>query len=201
MASSANFPVDKVANVDITNKGEKKNDIKDVDYTDYKEGIYVGYRYFDCFNRNVSYPFGYGLSFTTFKYNAPTINVENGVYTVTVNVENTGKMAGKEVVQLYVSAPQAKEHNKPEKELKAFAKTKELKPGESAVVTLKINTADLASFDETTSSWVVDAGSYNFLIGASSRDIKAALNTEVAAYTIKANDILKPQGNINELKR
>lgn len=200
-ASSANFPVDMTANIDITNKGEKKNDVKNVDYTNYEEGIYVGYRYFDSFDREVSYPFGYGLSYTTFEYANPTVKAENGVYTISVDVKNTGKVAGKEVVQLYVAAPEAGQHNKPEKELKAFAKTGELKPGESATVSLKVNAADLASFDETSSSWVVDAGTYNFLIGASSRDIKATLEAEVAASSQKANDILRPQEPIRELKR
>ena len=110
-------------------------------------------------------------------------------------------MAGKEVVQLYVSAPDAASVNKPEKELKAFAKTKELKPGEATVVTLKVSAADLASYDETASAWVVDAGNYKFLIGASSRDIKATLNAEVAAVTEKTNDILKLQEPVNILKR
>lgn len=200
-ASSANFPVDMTANIDITNKGEKKNDVKNVDYTNYEEGIYVGYRYFDSFDREVSYPFGYGLSYTTFEYANPTVKAENGVYTISVDVKNTGKVAGKEVVQLYVAAPEAGQHNKPEKELKAFAKTGELKPGESATVSLKVNAADLASFDETSSSWVVDAGTYNFLVGASSRDIKATLEAEVAASSQKANDILRPQEPIRELKR
>lgn len=200
-ASSANFPVDMTANIDITNKGEKKNDVKNVDYTNYEEGIYVGYRYFDSFDREVSYPFGYGLSYTTFEYANPTVKAENGVYTISVDVKNTGKVAGKEVVQLYVAAPEAGQHNKPEKELKAFAKTGELKPGESATVSLKVNAADLASFDETSSSWVVDAGTYNFLIGASSRDIKATLEAGVAASSQKANDILRPQEPIRELKR
>lgn len=200
-ASSANFPVDMTANIDITNKGEKKNDVKNVDYTNYEEGIYVGYRYFDSFDREVSYPFGYGLSYTTFEYANPTVKAENGVYTISVDVKNTGKVAGKEVVQLYVAAPEAGQHNKPEKELKAFAKTGELKPGESATVSLKVNAADLASFDETSSSWVVDAGTYNFLVGASSRDIKARLEAEVAASSQKANDILRPQEPIRELKR
>ena len=186
---------------DLVNKGEKKNDVKNVDYTNYEEDIYVGYRYFDTFGKEVSYPFGYGLSYTTFAYDKAAVKSDNGIYTVSVEVKNTGKMAGKEVVQLYVSAPDAASVNKPEKELKAFAKTKELKPGEATVVTLKVSAADLASYDETASAWVVDAGNYKFLIGASSRDIKATLNAEVAAVTEKTNDILKLQEPVNILKR
>lgn len=200
-ASSANFPIDLKANIDITNKEQQKGNVKNVDYTNYEEGIYVGYRYFDSFNKEVSYPFGYGLSYTSFSYSNPAVKSDNGVYTVTVDVQNTGKTAGKEVVQLYVAAPDAAKCNKPEKELKAFAKTAELKPNEKATVTLKVNAADLAWFNEASSSWVVDAGTYNFLIGASSRDIKATLQTEVAASSQKVNDILKPQEAIQELKR
>ena len=118
-----------------------------------------------------------------------------------MEVKNTGKVAGKEVVQLYVSAPDAADANKPEKELKAFAKTKELKPGETTVVTLKVNAADLASYDEAASAWVVTPGNYKFLVGASSRDIKATLEAEVAAATQKTNDILKLQEPMSLLKR
>ncbi|WP_373162302.1 glycoside hydrolase family 3 C-terminal domain-containing protein [Bacteroides uniformis] len=199
-ASSANFPIDMRVSTDLVNKGEKKNDVKNVDYTDYEEDIYVGYRYFDTFGKQVSYPFGYGLSYTTFAYDKAAVKADNGVYTVSVEVKNTGKVAGKEVVQLYVSAPDAAA-NKPEKELKAFAKTKELKPGEAVVVTLKVNAADMASYDEAASAWVVTPGNYKFLVGASSRDIKATLEAEVAAATQKTNNILKLQEPMSLLKR
>lgn len=199
-ASSANFPVDMKANIDIVNKGEKKNDVKNVDYANYEEDIYVGYRYFDSFGKEVSYPFGYGLSYTTFAYDKAAVKSDNGVYTVSVEVKNTGKVAGKEVVQLYVSAPDAADANKPAKELKAFAKTRELKPGETEVVTLKVNAADLASYDEASSSWVVAAGNYMFLVGASSRDIRAVLDAEVEAAVQKTNDILKLKEPIVTLK-
>ena len=200
-ASSANFPIDQTANIDITNKNVEKGNVKNVDYTNYEEDIYVGYRYFDSFDRQVSYPFGYGLSYTTFAYSNPAIKAENGVYTVTVDIKNTGKMAGKEVVQLYASAPNAAANNKPDKELKAFAKTKELQPGETATVTLTVKASDLASFDEAASAWVVDAGQYKFLVGASSRDIKAELKADVAASTEKVNNILAPESALTLLKR
>lgn len=199
-ASSANFPINVKANIDITNSGTKKSDTRNVDYTLYEEDIYVGYRYFDTFRKQVSYPFGYGLSYTTFAYDKAAVKADNGVYTVSVEVKNTGKVAGKEVVQLYVSAPDVAA-NKPEKELKAFAKTKELKPGEAVVVTLKVNADDLASYDEAASAWVVTPGNYKFLVGASSRDIKATLEAEVAAATQKTNDILKLQEPMSLLKR
>ena len=200
-ASSDNFPVDVEGNIDITNKDLKKGNTRNVDYTDYEEDIYVGYRYFDSFNKQVSYPFGYGLSYTTFKYDNPTIEASNGLYTVRVDVTNTGKVSGKEVVQLYVSAPDAAKANKPAKELKAFAKTAELKSGEKASIVLTVNAKDLASFDAATSSWTVSEGEYKFLVGASSRDIKATLKANVAASTEKANDILKPQQELKLLKR
>lgn len=202
-ASSTNFPINLKSDIDIVNanKGEKKHSVKDVDYTRYEEDVFVGYRYFDSFGKQVSYPFGYGLSYTTFEYANPSIEVGNGTYTVTVDVKNTGKMAGKEVVQLYVAAPNSAQMDKPEKELKAFAKTKTLEPGETATVTLTVNAVDLASYDEASSSWVVDAGTYKFLVGASSRDIKAALDADVAASAKKTNDILKLQESIVTLKR
>ena len=200
-ASSANFPIDICASIDLVNKGEKKNDVRNVDYTDYEEDIYVGYRYFDSFGKEVSYPFGYGLSYTDFVYDKAAIQADNGVYTVSVEVKNTGKTAGKEVVQLYVSAPDAASANKPEKELKAFAKTKELEPGEAVVVTLKVNAADLASYDEAASAWTVTPGNYKFLIGSSSRDIQATLEAEAEALTSQTNNILNLQNNINLLKR
>ena len=119
---------------------------------------------------------------------------------MSVEVKNTGKVAGKEVVQLYVSAPDVAA-NKPEKELKAFAKTKELKPGEAGVVTLKVNADDLASYDEAASAWVVTPGNYKFLVGASSRDIKATLEADVAAATQKSINNLKLQEPMSLLKR
>ena len=200
-ASSGNFPVDLEANIDITNKEVKKGDVRNVDFTNYEEDIYVGYRYFDSFNKPVSYPFGYGLSYTTFEYTNPVIEASTGSYTVRIDVTNTGKVPGKEVVQLYVSAPDAAKANKPEKELKAFAKTAELKPGETVNVVLNVNAGDLASYDEATSSWVVAEGEYKFLVGASSRDIKATLKADVAASSEKTGDILKPQVELDLLKR
>ncbi len=198
-ASSANFPIDVTTVIDVPD--EKKNEVKNVDYTNYEENIYVGYRYFDSFGKEVSYPFGYGLSYTTFEYANPAITADNGIYTITVDVKNTGKVAGKEVVQLYVSAPDSAKMDKPEKELKAFAKTQELNPGEVVTVTLTVKASDLASYDEASTAWVVDAGNYNFLVGASSRDIKATLSADVAASSEKTNDILKLQAPINILKK
>jgi beta-glucosidase len=181
-ASSSNFPFDYKADTQFIMGGvtkEEKDFVRNVDYTNYEEGIYVGYRYFDTFHKAVSYPFGYGLSYTKFSYLNPEVKETNGVYTVTIDVKNTGKTAGKEVVQLYVSAPSNEQLPKPVKELKAFAKTKELKPGESQTIRLMVKTSDLASFDENVSAWVTDSGLYHFLIGASSEDIKASFNLPI----------------------
>jgi beta-glucosidase len=162
------------------------------DYSNHEEGIYVGYRWFDKQNMNVSYPFGYGLSYTTFEYSDAAVKAEGDKISVSVTVKNTGKAEGKEVVQVYASAP-ASQLDKPVKELKAFAKTKSLKPGESETLTMVVNAADLASFVEESNSWEVEAGTYKFLIGASSRDIKATVETEVAAKSTKVNQALKAQ--------
>lgn len=201
-ASSANFPTEgAMSSLNMTDPKEKKSEVKLWDYTDYEEDIYVGYRYFDSFGKQVSYPFGYGLSYTTFEYGTPQVKAENGTYTVTVDVKNTGKLPGKEVVELYVSAPQGGDLNKPEKELKAFAKTKELKPGETTSVTMTVKTFDLASYNESTSAWVTDSGTYKFSIGSSSRDIKATQDVEVAGGVDKTHDILHLQAPINILKK
>ncbi len=200
-ASSANFPIDMAANMDISNSGEKKNSLKNVDYTDYEEDIYVGYRYFDTFGKEVSYPFGYGLSYTTFEYAAPRVETTEDAYLVSVQITNTGKRAGKEAVQLYVAAPDRATANKPEKELKAFAKTRELQPGETETLVLKLPKANLASFDTASSAWVVTPGSYDLLLGASSRDIRAKAAVDAAASSVPVGDLLKPQGKLRLLER
>ena len=198
--SSRNFPIDQDPKIDMLNQGQKGN-VRNVDYTDYEEDIYVGYRYFDSFEVPVSYPFGFGLSYTTFEYSDAKIAQKNDIYDVTVTVRNTGELEGKEVVELYISAPDNKAANKPAKELKAFAKTKLLKPGESQTLTLSITAADLASFNEAASAWVVAEGEYQFLVGASSQDIKATLTAPAKSQTSKVNNVMKPQVQMNLLKR
>ena len=198
--SSKNFPIDQDPRIDMMNQG-KKGTVKNVDYTEYEEDIYVGYRYFDSFEVPVSYPFGFGLSYTTFEYSNPKIAEKGDAYEISVNVKNTGNLEGKEVVELYVSAPDNKAANKPAKELKAYAKTKVLKAGESETVTLTVKAADLASFDEAASAWVVAEGEYLFLIGASSQDIKATLKANAKAQQTKVNNVMKPEKPMNLLKR
>ena len=199
--SSKNFPIDQDPRIDMTNQGAKSANVRNVDYTEYEEDVYVGYRYFDSFEVPVSYPFGFGLSYTTFEYSDAKINQKDDAISVTVTIKNTGEREGKEVVELYISAPDNKAANKPAKELKAYAKTKALKAGESETVTLTVKTADLASFDEDASAWVVAEGEYQFLVGASSQDIKATLPAAVKASTEKVHDVMKPEVKLNLLKR
>ena len=150
--------------------GTVRNLIKNIDYTKYEEGIYVGYRYFNTFNKKaIAYPFGYGLSYTDFKFDDMTIEETEGGWKVSVLVTNTGKVAGKDVVQLYVKAP-GKELDKPERELKGFAKTPVLNPGESYNAEIFVSKESLASFDEAADSWKLEKGTYTFIAAKHSLD-------------------------------
>ncbi|HEY4784555.1 MAG TPA: glycoside hydrolase family 3 C-terminal domain-containing protein, partial [Bacteroidales bacterium] len=169
----------------------------------YNEGIYVGYRYYNTFNIRTAYEFGYGLSYTNFTISNSKISSSTFVkeISVTVNVKNNGKVAGKEVVQLYLSAP-AQTMDKPESELKAFAKTRLLQPGETQKITFKLNTSDLASFDTGRSAWVSEAGNYTIKIGNSSKNIQQTKTFSLPKELIveKVNNVLAPQDSIIELK-
>lgn len=159
--------------------GGKRAPRKDIDYTDYAEGIWVGYRWFDKVPENVMYPFGFGLSYTTFSYSKPSVKAaKDGGFTATVTVTNTGKVAGKEAVQVYVSAPEGG-MVKPVKELKAFAKTKTLAPGESQTLTFAVSAYELASFNETASQWETAAGTYKVQFAASAADVRVSANHKV----------------------
>ncbi|MCR5077663.1 MAG: glycoside hydrolase family 3 C-terminal domain-containing protein [Prevotella sp.] len=198
--SSKNFPTEGVEINFMDRNLTKYQTVKNVGYTNYEEGIYVGYRYFDTFGKNVSYPFGYGLSYTTFGYSDVTATDNGSCVKVSVKVTNTGKRAGKEVVEVYVTAPKGKV-DKPEQELKAFAKTRSLNPGESQVMTMEIEKRDLASFNEKASAWIVDAGSYLFKVGASSRDIKGTASLKVKGMTEKVHNVLQPKVKLNILTK
>ena len=183
-ASSRNFPIDMAFG--MFGKDKDAEPQRNVDYTEYEEGIYVGYRWFDKQGLEVSYPFGYGLSYTRFEWSEASVKPSRGETAVSVKVTNTGKIPGKDVVELYVAAPQG-ELDKPVKELKAYAKTRELQPGESQLVTLKVKNSELASYDESASAWVTDAGHYDFMLGSSSRDIRATLCAEIRGGSEKTN--------------
>ena len=137
--------------------------------TRYAEGVYVGYRYFDSAGKTPLFPFGFGLSYTRFSLEAGKASEENGVVTVGVTVKNTGNRCGKEVAQLYVSAPDGK-LDKPYQTLAAFEKTDELRPGEAQELTLSFDLRDIASYDATRAAWILEPGDYALRVGASSRD-------------------------------
>jgi beta-glucosidase len=170
----------------------------------YNEGIYVGYRYYDAFKIPTAYEFGYGLSYTQFQYSGITLsnNTFTDSITIKINVKNTGKMEGKEVVELYLSAPKT-EIEKPEQELKAFAKTHLLKPGESQELTFTLSPRALASFWSGVSSWIADKGNYEVRLGSSSKDIRAKASFTVPESIIveKLNNVLYPNLVIKELSR
>ena len=144
----------------------------------YAEDILVGYRYFDTANRGADllFPFGYGLSYTSFKYSDASISGANGNYTVSVKVKNTGTCKGKETVQLYIGDDKASVI-RPQKELKHFKKI-ELQPGEEQTVTFAVTEEDLKFYDEEQHQWRSEAGTFKAYVGSSSRDIQAKLSFE-----------------------
>ena len=168
--------------------------------TKHHEDIYVGYRYFDTFNKEVAYPFGYGLSYTTFEFSKPKVKANGKTITVQVTVRNTGSVAGKEVAQVYVSAPQGS-IEKPAQELKAFGKTRELQPGEQETLTMQIPVRMLASFDEGGSQWLTEAGLYTFKVGSSCRDIRCTATAKVGRHTEKTSNALAPKVQLNLLRQ
>ncbi|RNC66579.1 glycoside hydrolase family 3 protein [Proteiniphilum sp. X52] len=173
---------------------------RNVDYTDYEEDIYVGYRYFDTFNKDVSYPFGFGLSYTSFDYEVIDSAVRGEKCELKVAVTNTGKTAGRDAVQLYVKAPEGG-LKKPSKELKAFAKTKELKPGESEVVALVWDVMDMASFNEKTSAWELAKGNYIWQVASSSADVKLSVNQKIdRKKTEKVHNAMRPRAEIRRIR-
>jgi beta-glucosidase len=168
----------------------------------YEEGVYVGYRYYSSFKVPTAYPFGYGLSYTSFKTDNLRVStpVLNDKIQVSVSVTNTGNLAGKEVAELYVSAPGIK-MDKPVKELKAFAKTKLLQPGESQTLSFDLTSADLASFNTASSTWVTEAGDYTVSFGNAEQNFASAsfkISKEIRGE--KVNKVLSPKVTINELK-
>jgi beta-glucosidase len=142
--------------------------VKNVDYTNYDEDIYVGYRYYDTFNKAVSYPFGYGLSYTSFKYGKPIIKKNGNGYDISVSVTNTGNHTGKEVVEVYSAAP-ANMAGQECHRLVAFGKTQELKPGEIQTLTMYFTEKDLSWYNDHNASWMLNGGKYIITCASSSR--------------------------------
>lgn len=181
-------------------EGWGKGNIPGVDFSNHEEDIYVGYRYFDTFKKDVAYPFGFGLSYTTFEMGKPSVKANGKNIEVSVTVKNTGKVAGKQVAQVYVTAPKGA-YEKPAKELKTFGKTHELKPGESQTLKMTLEKRDLASFDEANSQWKVDAGNYLFQVGTDVESIKGIATLKVAEYTEKTSRACAPNVQLNYLKQ
>lgn len=181
-------------------EGWGKGNIPGVDFSNHEEDIYVGYRYFDTFKKDVAYPFGFGLSYTTFEMGKPSVKANGKNIEVSVTVKNTGKVAGKQVAQVYVTAPMGA-YEKPAKELKTFGKTRELKPGESQTLKMTLEKRDLASFDEANSQWKVDAGNYLFQVGTDVESIKGIATLKVAEYTEKTSRACAPNVQLNYLKQ
>jgi len=158
------------------------------DIVEYREGIFVGYRYYDKKKSNVLFPFGFGLSYTTFDYSDLTLSADTAkdtdTITATVNITNTGSMAGKEIVQLYVS-PKSSTIIRPVKELKGFEKVS-LNPGETKTVSFELDKRSFSYYNTEIHDWYVETGDYEILIGKSSRDIVCISTINVESTVVIA---------------
>lgn len=165
----------------------------------YGEGIFIGYRYYDAKEIPVQFPFGFGMSYTTFTYTNPKVSAVSfrdvDGLTVAVDVTNTGKLAGKEIVQLYVH-DHASSIVRPPKELKGFAKV-ELQPGETKTVSLKLDLRAFAYYHPAYQQWVTEDGDFDILIGASSTDIRCVLTVSLQS-TNKLPSLLKRLSTVRE---
>ncbi len=174
----------------------------DLENEDYREGIYVGYRYFDTFKIKPRYPFGFGLSYTTFDLAIQSVDVQQSVVSAKIEVRNTGSQyAGKEVVQLYLSCPSG-EIAREAKSLVAFAKTNDLAPGQRQTLTLNFDLQAAAAYSESRQAWLLEAGSYVLLAGTSARDVQSAavLNLERNVITAQCRSSCAPQVAIDGLE-
>lgn len=188
---------------DYPSAGEFSFENNDLEDEQYLEGIYVGYRYFDTFGVKPAYPFGYGLSYTDFAVECTGVQANGTGIQAAVRVTNIGKTySGREVVQLYVSAPDGS-LEKPYQELKAFAKTKLLAPGECEEVILSFAAEDLASYDQDSAAWVLEAGDYVVRIGKNCADTKTAavLTLDKEVITRQLTNRMVPKETVQELSR
>ena len=188
--ANKNFPRDITFWDEFKMNDEMKKATPNVAETRYEEGLNVGYRYYQTEGKSVSYPFGYGLSYTTFEYSKPKVSKKGKEYVAAITVKNTGSVAGKEAVQLYITAPKSK-LQKPAIELKAFGKTRELKPGESQQLLLTFSGYDLASYDTDQQAWVTDGGEYTAKFAASAEDIRQTVKFKAKAEIVKCHDVMK----------
>lgn len=172
-----------------------------VDDEYYEEGIYIGYRYFDTFEVEPLYPFGYGLGYTTFDIKPCCASIEGTMVTVNAVVKNTGDRAGKETVQVYVSAPFGK-LDKPYQELAGYKKTSLLNPGEEETVAVTFDLKDRASFDEASSTTVLEAGDYYVRVGKNSRStvIGAVVSLDADAVTLKQKKLFSDTHTFEMIK-
>jgi beta-glucosidase len=182
-ASNSNFPLEGIpmSIVDFIfprSEQAEEEKIRNQDYTIYEESIYVGYRHFDKKNLEVSYPFGYGLSYSQFGLSNSVVEIVKDTIKISVSIQNQGQMAGKEVVQAYFT-----KHNstidRPIQELKSFKKTKSLEPGDSEEIFLKIPVNELSYWNENSSIWKIEKGIYQIRLGFSSRDIRVKSEIEI----------------------
>lgn len=162
---------------------------------EYRESIYVGYRYYDTVQQDVLFPFGHGLSYTTFEYRdlqlSQTRIAARDPLTATLKVKNTGTVAGKEIIQFYVRAVESSAFH-PDKELKGFVKVA-LQPGEETEVTIELNQRAFSYYNTQIKDWYVEAGTFEILVGASSRDIRLKASLEVASTQPAAPKINRDQ--------
>jgi beta-glucosidase len=162
---------------------------------EYRESIYVGYRYYDRVAQEVLFPFGHGLSYTTFQYSQLQLSqasiADDGILTVTFKVMNTGKVAGKEIVQLYVRDVESTPF-RPQKELKGFAKV-ELQPGEETTLSIELDNRAFAYYNTDLKDWAVEAGQFEILVGASAVDIRLSASLQVTST--------RPAASISERDR
>lgn len=190
MPSTANFPVNARELQSQARANRNNPDAKPVanfDYTEYKERMEIGYRYYDRHPEQVSYPFGFGLSYTSFLYSEPKAAIEDGIINLSVKVTNNGPVAGKEVVQVYIEAPGGG-LNKLTKELKAYGKTSLLQPGESQELEFTLSLYDLACYNESYSEWQTIQGNYKADFAASSQDIRCQAQFSIVAQSTDSAD-------------
>jgi len=173
-------------------KGQRFYEQENIDWTDYLEDRYVGYRYYTSFDCPVSYPFGFGKSYTTFAWSDLKVTPAKDGWTVDVTVTNTGDVPGRDVVQLY-SKPCETEQNVPVCELRAFAKTSLLESGASETVSLCLTPADLAHFCEACSAWITPAGTYGLVVARDADSPELEASVEVRKEMVrKVADVLHP---------
>lgn len=193
MPSTANYPVNarELQAQARANRGNPDaTPVANYDFTEYNERVDIGYRYYDRHPEQVSYPFGFGLSYTTFSYSEPQAKVVDGVVNLSVKVTNTGSVAGKEAVQIYIEAPYGG-FTQLVKELKAYGKTALLEPGQSQILEFKLSEYDLAGFNPASANWQTLHGDYKADFAASAQEIRCQ-----AQFTL-TNDCTYPTyGNL-----